>query len=372
MKKISKIFFAFAGLNFFIAYLGGFFVKFGSFPYKSLILSSGLPLFITSFANFDGAHYIRIADFGYVNYEQAFFPLYPLLVHLLNFALNNLILSGILLSLVSFFLGLAFFKKYLEQIGQGNNWPWIIIFLLVFPTSFFFQSLYTEGLFFFLCAASLLYISKNELGKGAILSIFASLCRLSGIFLFIPLLFKLIEQKKRGLSVLYLISPFLGVILYSVFLNIKFNDPLMFYHVQNLFGAHRNSSGIVLLPQIYVRYIKILATLKFDLSYWVSLFEFTTFNAIFWVLIYELFTLLKNKKMNFDRVGLNLFSLSNILLPTLTGTFSSIPRYALFSFSFFIVVGGLRGRSFKLILAVVFALLHLAVLILFTRGYFVS
>src|SRR3989338_7634876 len=31
-------------------------------------------------ANFDGVHYLSIAERGYVQYEQAFFPLYPVLV----------------------------------------------------------------------------------------------------------------------------------------------------------------------------------------------------------------------------------------------------------------------------------------------------
>lgn len=357
-------------LNFVVSLISSFLIPFGSFPYKELILSSNLPLWIASFANFDGAHYLRIADFGYLNYEQAFFPLYSILVHVLNFLLNNLILSGIVLSLTSLLFGLKYFVRYITHLKLDKLWT--VLFLLFFPTSFFFQSVYSEGLFFFLCAASLYYIAKGELKKGSVLSIFASACRLSGIFLFFPLLFKLIEQKKKGYSLIYLLFPFFGVVLYSLFLNFKFNDPLLFYHAQSLFGAHRTSSGIVLLPQIYIRYIKIILSFKLNLSYWVALFEFVTFNTVFWVLASELLVLFKNKRLNMDRLGLNLFSFANIIMPTLTGTLSSIPRYSLFAFSFFIILGNLKNRRVKIIVLAIFLIIHAIVLTLFVRGYFVS
>lgn len=365
------IFGSFVALNLLISYISSLIIPFGSFPYKDIILNSHLPLFLSSFANFDGVHYLRIADFGYVNYEQAFFPLYPLLVHILNFLLSNLILSGLLLSFIAFYLSLIFFSMFLRQSGEKNI-NWVILLFLFFPTSFFFQSVYSESLFFLICAASLFFISKGDLSKGAILSSLASLCRLSGIFLLIPLLLKIVEQKKKGANTLYLLFPFLGVLTYSLYLNFKFGDPLLFYHVQTLFGAHRSTSGIILLPQIYIRYLKILLTLKFDLSYWISLFEFTTFNTIFWVLVYDLIALFKNKKLNMDRVGLNLFSFANILLPTLTGTLSSIPRYSLFALSFFVVLGNLKHKVLKAIILAIFAIAHVIALALFARGYFVS
>src|SRR3990167_5298962 len=33
-----------------------------------------------AWANFDGEHYLSIAIFGYKNLEQAFFPVYPMLI----------------------------------------------------------------------------------------------------------------------------------------------------------------------------------------------------------------------------------------------------------------------------------------------------
>ncbi|MBI3620249.1 hypothetical protein HY214_03860, partial [Candidatus Roizmanbacteria bacterium] len=78
------------------------------------------------------------------------------------------------------------------------------------------------------------------------------------------------------------------------------------------------------------------------------------------------------KNKNRPLVGLCLFSLANLILPTLTGTLSSLPRYALFSLSFFIFLGRLKSRRVKFFLASVFAILHAALLGFFIQGYFIA
>ena len=83
------------------------------FIFKGLNLPGfNLPNWIFALANFDGLHYIFIARDGYVQYEQAFFPLYPLSIKFLTpLFFNNQLLTGLLISNVSFFLGLFFSYK---------------------------------------------------------------------------------------------------------------------------------------------------------------------------------------------------------------------------------------------------------------------
>jgi len=71
-------------------------------------------------------------------------------------------------------------------------------------------------------------------------------------------------------------------------------------------------------------------------------------------------------------LSLNIFSFTNLLLPTLTGTFSSIPRYSLFSLSFFLYLSQLQSKRIKVGLAVVFITLQIVLLSLFVQGYFVG
>jgi hypothetical protein len=81
---------------------------------------------------------------------------------------------------------------------------------------------------------------------------------------------------------------------------------------------------------------------------------------------------LEFRVLNHDRLALNIFSLANLLLPTLTGTFSSIPRYALLSVSIFIFLSQIKNNWIKITMAIIFLIFHILVLGFFGQGYFIS
>jgi hypothetical protein len=406
----------------------------GRFAYIEVVRDSNLPRLISSLANFDGVYYIRIAIQGYSQYEQAFFPLYPMLIKILSpiFA-NNHLLAGLVISNVSFLLGLIVFIKYLKTRGvddegktryrvshSGGNPPpiksgdsqvvrnrylrfsfWPVLLLVLFPTSFFFGAVYTEGLFFFLAVSSLYFAKKEKYFLAGIFAFLASLTRLLGVFLIIPFLFTLWPKRSRvlgsyGPKVFLLLFPLLGFLTYSLYLFKTTGDPFSFFSSLSAFGTQR-STHLVLLPQVYFRYFKIFLTAGHNFQYFISLFEFIVFNLVFFIVILNLLASLRSglaslrsgfqdlhlkqmlnrvqhdkKPLNYDRIGLGLFSLINLLLPTATGSFSSIPRYVLLSFSFFIFIGEMKNNYIKIFLAVLFFVFHIIILGFFTQGYFVS
>lgn len=379
-----------------ISYLATLLVPYlGFFPYREILMSFHLPKFIYSLGNFDGAHYILIAKNGYSQYEQAFFPLYPVFIHYLSLVfLNNYLITGLLISNICFLFGLYIFSRYLKTFFKDphQTLPTLLLFLL-FPTSFFLNALYTEGLFFLLLISTLYALKKEKYFLVIILAILSSLTRIVGVFLLIPIFFHIFHKYKSGdwqeksktkknvliffltnyhLS-LALISPILGLSIYSIYLWFTTKDPLFFLHSQWAFGAHRSSS-IIFLPQVYYRYINIFFTAKFNFQYFIALIEFFIFNFVIIVLILDIINILRKKNFirETDSLGLNLFSFANLILPTLTGTFSSIPRYALFSISFFIYFSQLKNVYLKTICILLFSLLHILLLSFFIQGYFVS
>lgn len=367
------IFIFWRGLDFLVSFFSGRFVHYlGFFAYPNDIRAFSLPSWLYSFANFDGAYYIRIARMGYHQYEQAFFPLYPLLIKALSpVFLNNQLIAGLVISNVSFFIGLLLLKKL------TSNFFWTILFLFSFPTSFFFTSLYTEGLFFFFTILFFYLIFKKNPLLAGVIGFLAALTRLTGILLIIPLFVALFFNRKHP-NPLYLVRnaiicllPLLGLGLYSFYLYKTTGDPLFFFNSQPIFGANR-STHLILFPQVAFRYLKILFTAKPNFQYFIAFFEFSLFTLVFSVLAYDLIRLVKNKLFSSIRFSLNLFSFANLLLPTLTGTFSSIPRYALLSISFFIVLAEIQNRALKIIVFLVFLIVHIVILAYFIQGYFVA
>jgi len=385
---IFSIFFLWRVIDFLIIFFSQKFIPYlGFFPYKDLLLTYNLPSWLYSLANFDGLHYLNIAKNNYAQYEQAFFPLYPLLIKFFSpLFFKNYLLTGIVISHLSFFLGLLVIQKYLNLTisskpqSKWSNYFWLIFFLLFFPTSFFFTSVYTEGLFFLLFALSLYFLEKKRYFLTSIFSFLLSTTRFIGIFFIIPIFFHLIKNFKlkiKNFNLMLIFSPFFGLGSYCFYLWKTTGDPLMFLTSQPAFGANR-STHLVFLPQVVWRYLKIFFTANHNFQYYISLFEFIIFFLVLTVLTFDLFKHFKFNKnfklkiLNYERLGLSLFSFTNLLLPTLTGTFSSIPRYALFSFSFFLYLAQVENKLIKIVIGVLFFIFHIIFLGLFTQGYFVS
>ena len=371
----------------FLVLLGAFIAQktvpyLGFFPYKELLVDFNLPSWISAMANFDGIHYLQIAKNGYSQWEQAFFPLFPLLIRIISFIIPNFLVAALVISSVSFAVGLFFFNKLLINWGIKTFLP--IIFLLSFPTAFFFSAVYTEGLFFMLFILSLYFLHKKKYTLAGICAALASSTRLIGIFLIIPFFFHFLAEnmnifKSFKFQVssfkIVLFFPFLGLFSYMIYLWITTGDPLFFINSQPLFGANR-STHLIFLPQVYFRYFKIIFTATHNFQWYLSLFEMTVFSLVFFVVILNLFRDLKSKEMSkqvrHEKVGLDIFSLINILLPTLTGTFSSIPRYAIFSFSFFLYLAQIKSWGIKVGILAVFITVQIILLSLFVQGYFVG
>ena len=83
--------------------------------------------------NFDGVHYLSIARHGYYQFQQAFFPFYPYLIRYLTVFVKDYLLSGLLISHLSFFIALFLFYKlvrldFAEKVAKRS-----LIYLFLFP-----------------------------------------------------------------------------------------------------------------------------------------------------------------------------------------------------------------------------------------------
>lgn len=339
------------------------------FPYADVYLEpSEFPSWFWSFGNFDGVHYLTIAQQGYAaQFTQVFFPLYPLLVHFVGllFAKNNLI-AGLIISNTCFILFLRVFSRFIVDLGYKREKVWILLSIMTFPFSFFFGSIYSESLFALLVILTFYLASKNNYFLASVCGMFAGLTRLVGVFLFPALIIFFLEKKKIFTkSSLFLLLIPLGVVFYMFYLWWFFHDPLYFWHAQPVFGAARSGSVIILPPQVLYRYIKILFTVSAtSYAFWVAFWELCSFSIACFLLI-----IAHRKKLSHS---LLFFSWSCLLLPVLTGTFSSMPRYTLILFPLYIVLGTIASRWLRFGVLCINCILLLFFTALFTRGFWVS
>lgn len=346
---------------FLIAYLAPNFIQtFGAkFPYfNERLVVTGLPEFIWSFGNFDGVHYLGIASVGYAyQFTQAFFPLYPLLIRMLSLATGfNFVISGLFISNIAFLFGLVFFYKLIMEIYDTKIAKWSCIYLVTFPTSFYFGSIYTEGIFFLFTTASFYLLNKNRIFFASIVGFAAALTRLVGVFLSISL------QNRKKINLIPLLIIPLGLLTYMIYLKITFNNPFYFLTSQSAFGQGRTTTEIILLPQVLFRWIKQITTTN-GLTLFNACFEFVSTVLVLLLLVLSL------KKVKKEWVAFSFFS---VITPTLTGSLTSMPRYILIAFPMFIVLATIKNIYVRLVILIIFSILLVVSTALFTRGYWIA
>lgn len=377
------------------------------------------PLFWT-WANFDGEHYLSIAQYGYKPLQHSFFPIYPFLIKFVSSgSLRSLTVSGLVISNLAILASLFLLWRLVRLDYSSEVATWTLVSLLAFPTSFFFGSVYTSSLFLLLTLGSFLAARKARWVAAGLLGAVASATRIFGIFLLPALLVELWQQAKekekllaRG-NVAAALSPFaenserkfgdeceshsaskglsslrsegtrhperklagalsllvipLGFLAYLFFLHQTTGSSLNFYSELSTFGEQRGSRAI-LLPQVFWRYIKIILSVQvFSPLYLTIMVEFIvaagSLLLIFW--------LLANK----GRFSYVIFATLGYILPTLTGSFSSLPRYVLVLFPLYIGLGLTLSRvhrTWKVTVLLVFLTLLAVETMLFARGYWVG
>lgn len=331
-----------------------------SFPYYHDISSYGRGL--SSFAHFDGIHYLRLVSKGYDDTgSQAFFPVYPLLVRTLSFGVMDPLIVSVTLNIIFLFISL-----YLIGLELATyKFKRFLFLFLGFPVSFFLISVYTESFFILLVVLFFHFTRKQNYLLAAIISAVASGTRLVGSFLALSLLIELVRSRQEIFrSAFLLLISVSGLLGYMYFLFNRFGDPLMFIHVQSLFGASRSDGEIILLPQVIYRYLRMLVTVNpASILYLRTSWELLTF-------IFSLIALyVYRHKMSLSAL---VFCLSAILLPTLSGTLSSFPRYLLVCIPLYVAVSeNLKDRYFRPTLVLQYGILIVA-LALFVQGIFIA
>lgn len=330
----------------------------------------------TPWANFDGTHYLSIAKDGYFQYEHAFFPLFPLLIRYIEKILRITYLQSALIIVPVFLVASFFFLYKLAMLDlKKKSARWVIALLLAFPTSFFLLSVYSESLFLALSIGSFYAARKKRWVIAGILGGLASATRFVGIFLFIALIVEYFYQNRSKEDIVNKIRVFiknawgiflipLGLLSYMYYLHRSIGDAFSFIHSQSAFGANRSSGEIILLPQVLFRYANILLTIPTsNYDFWIALFELVMFFLFLFFLIIRIRTM---------RMSYLIYSFFVVIVPTLSGTLSSEPRYLLAGFPMFIFLATIEREWVKYMLLVTGIILEVMLASLFLRGYFIA
>lgn len=308
----------------------------------------------------DGAHYISIAQNGYQYPQQAFFPLWPLFLKAASLISSNYLI----VYLLSFILGatvFVLFYKLAEELFNQKIAKMSLIVFCSFPTTIFLIANYTENLYLLLAITSFYFLEKKKYLFSFITAGVSSSTRLVGIFITLSNVF-FIKQKNKWLP--YFLIGVMGVISYMMYLQIYFNDPLLFTKAQLEWCLSQGRCQLTFPLNTLSEYGKLISIgwIKPTLT---PTFIDWFFSVIFLLLLIPAFKLLK--------INYVIYCTAVILLPLTSGSSVSMIRYLLAAFPLFFIVPFLtRYKLILYILSLLLFLLQLRFVRLFTSGMWVA
>lgn len=206
------------------------------------------PRLLVAWAQWDAAHYGRIALNGYDHPVEpgspAFFPLYPLITRGVadvagrTDTIPDLMIVGVLVSWVFFLLAVVLLGRLFELHLGADVARTAGVLLLVSPYSFFLTTAYTESLFMVLVALAFLLAHWQRWPLAVVVVALATATRINGVFLIPTLLFVAWRHREsiRTLAMIAAVSP-LGLIAYMVYTWRVLDNPLAFIDAQEGWGG---------------------------------------------------------------------------------------------------------------------------------------
>ena len=315
--------------------------------------------FFESLKNWDGGHYIGIAQNGYSEkFQYAFFPLYPITINLLNNFVGNYLLSAVLISIISTFFGLQLLYKLMSLDFDRKIADKVIAGILIFPTSFYFLTAYSEGLFFLLTIAAFYFLRTRKLFWAVVFASLASATRLSGLAVVLGLIIEVYLTEGINKKNWYILLSPLGFLIYCYFLYTNTGDPFYFITAENHW-----------LRSLSIPGLGFWETLK---SIFTPQFIEKNITAVT-DLIFSIFGLgMVIRAFRFLPISYCLFAFISVALPLFTPSLSSIPRFLLPVFPIFILLAFIKDRNLSFFYQLLFIMLLSAFSIMYISGKWVA
>jgi len=311
------------------------------------------PMDISPWIRWDSVYYLFIANNGY-NYDQnarsvtAFFPLYPMIINFFS-NLFNIESSTAAVIISSFFCLLT--CVYIYKLAKLNTFDdtiakRVVLYLLIFPTAIFLITVYNESLFIFLAVASFYYAQKQKWFLSGIFGFFASLTRIQGVILFVALLIEYLDQRKFDFrkikpDILSLLFIPAGIGSFMIYLHIKFGNALLFLSEQQKWGRSTMPKIQNYIEMFYGHFKTLFSPLVSDNTNFGKNFDSDVQIIVF--LIFIILSIIIFFKL---RKSYGIYMLLGLLIPAYTCNLTSIQRYVLLLFPFFIFLGILGKNKF--------------------------
>jgi Gpi18-like mannosyltransferase len=195
--------------------------------------------------------YVRVADHGYhwipppAQSDLAFFPLYPLTMHLITLVTPlSSYTAGLLVTNVSFVLALYLLHRLVLLDFDRETADRAVIYLALFPTALFFFAAYAEALYLACCLGCVYALRLQRWWVAGACGLAATLTREPGVLLLVPFVMELYAYVRREHPAWRMLRSDLlslavipaGLLAFIGYLQVRLGDGLLFLRAQQAWG----------------------------------------------------------------------------------------------------------------------------------------
>ncbi|MBI3455129.1 MAG: hypothetical protein HY002_05010 [Candidatus Rokubacteria bacterium] len=199
----------------------------------------GKNLSVATWVRWDAWWYLSVVERGYWFDPQgqsnvAFFPLFPALIKALSALIGNPVVAGLLIAnAAAVGATVALWVWVRDQAGPAAA-ERAVLWLLVFPFSFFFHTIYAESVFFLLVTLGFIAARRGNWPMAGVWGGLAAATRPMGVLLLPAFAWDLIEGWRTGrtptaVDVLGVLLVPLGLGTYIAYLWVALGNPLAFW-----------------------------------------------------------------------------------------------------------------------------------------------
>ena len=322
--------------------------------------------FLGIWRHWDALNYLKIAENGYTAFGDdrfliVFFPLYPMLVAAVAFVTRDYLIAGFLVTAIASIAAGLVFRELVKLDHPEKTAQLAVLFLFIFPTSYFLHIPYTESLFLALVIACFLTARKRLWFMAAILGGLACMTRVNGLILIPALAFEVWEEyretRKFNQEWLFLAVVPAGFGFYLLLNYLITGSPTMFMVYQN---EHWYRYFRVPWEGIWETWKRIFNPKVVDAQ----------MNGVYEMLFVVIGLAATIAGWTRLRNSYRVWMVANWLMFVSTSFVLSVPRYTLTLFPLFILMAMVARRRWSLyVLFVGWSILFLALFIIqFVRG----
>jgi len=209
----------------------------GPQPRVELYLDRNLS--VATWVRWDAWWYLSVVERGYWFDPQgksnvAFFPVLPILIKGLTAVFGNPVVVGLVIANVASLGAIIVFWRWVRAQAGPEPAERAVLWLLVYPFSFFFHTIYAESLFFLLCTLTLVAAGRGRWLTAGLWGSVAAATRPMGVLLCPALAWGVWRAWRAGHrprpgDMLGVLLPAAGLGAYVAYLWAAFGSPLAFW-----------------------------------------------------------------------------------------------------------------------------------------------